>query len=108
MPGKVILIFLGPFKRPRKKLEITLQLSQKSKKKPKMNTNRNLKDYSCFIGAKTFEVISFATVWFYIIGLFYYIPSIVLMNLVIWLIILTRKKRQLGNLNETKNTQNKD
>lgn len=53
MPGKVILIFLGPFKRPRKKLEITLQLSQKSKKKPKMNTNRNLKDYSCFIGAKT-------------------------------------------------------
>ena len=54
--------------------------------------------------AKWFEVISIATVWFYIIGLFYYIPSIVLMNLVIWLIILTRMKRQLVNLNETKNT----
>jgi hypothetical protein len=54
--------------------------------------------------AKWFEVISIAIVWFYIIGLFYYIPSIVLMNLVIWLIILTRKKRQLVNLKETKNT----
>lgn len=54
--------------------------------------------------AKWFEIISIATVWFYIIGLFYYIPSIVLMNLVIWLIILTRKKRQRVNLQETKNT----
>jgi len=54
--------------------------------------------------AKWFEVISIAIVWFYIIGLFYYIPSIVLMNLVIWLIILTRKKRQLVNLKETKST----
>lgn len=58
--------------------------------------------------AKWFEVISIAIVWFYIIGLFYYIPSIVLMNLVIWLIILTRKKRQLVNLKETKSTWNKD
>src|SRR5690554_8143006 len=30
--------------------------------------------------AKWFEVISIAIVWFYIIGLFYYIPSIVLMR----------------------------
>lgn len=54
--------------------------------------------------AKWFEVISIAIVWFYIIGLFYYIPSIFLMNLVILLIFLTRKKRQLVNLKETKNT----
>jgi hypothetical protein len=54
--------------------------------------------------AKWFEIISIATVWFYIIGLFYYIPSIVLMNLVIWLIILRRRKRQRVNLQETKNT----
>lgn len=54
--------------------------------------------------ATWFEVISIAIVWFYIIGLFYYIPSIVLMNLVIWLIILTRNKRQLVNLKETKST----
>ena len=54
--------------------------------------------------AKWFEIISIATVWFYIIGLFYYIPSVVLMNLVIWLIVLTSRKRQRVNLKETKNT----
>ena len=54
MTSKVILIFFGAHsKGPKKKLEITLQLSQNAKKKPKMNNNRNLKDYSCFIGAKT-------------------------------------------------------
>lgn len=53
--------------------------------------------------AKWFEVISIATVWFYIIGLFYYIPSVVLMNLVIWLIIITKNKKQLVDLKETKN-----
>lgn len=54
MPSKVILIFFGPIqKAQKKKLEITLQLTQNLKKKQKMNTNRNLKGYSCFIGAKT-------------------------------------------------------
>ena len=47
--------------------------------------------------AKGFEIISIATVWFYIIGIFYYIPSVVLINLVIWLIILTSRKRQRVN-----------
>lgn len=57
--------------------------------------------------AKWFEIISIATVWFYIIGIFYYIPGIVLMNLVIWFIILTRKKnnvKQQVNSREIKNT----
>ena len=59
--------------------------------------------FGALTSAKWFEIISIATVWFYIIGLFYYIPGIILMYLVTWLIILTQKKKQRVNLKETKN-----
>ena len=45
-----------------------------------------------------FEIISIATLWFYIIGVFYYIPSLVLLNLTVGLINLIRKnKKPAGN-----------
>jgi hypothetical protein len=45
-----------------------------------------------------FELISIATLWFYIIGVFYYIPSVVVLNLIVGLINLTRKnKKPTGN-----------
>ena len=45
-----------------------------------------------------FEIISVATLWFYIIGVFYYIPSVLLLNLTIGLINLIRKnKKPAGN-----------
>jgi hypothetical protein len=42
--------------------------------------------------SKWFKLISMATVWFYIIGLFYYAPAIVMLNLIIELIHLIKKK----------------
>ena len=45
-----------------------------------------------------FELISIATLWFYIIGVFYYIPSVVVLNLIVGLINLIRKnKKPAGN-----------
>jgi hypothetical protein len=45
-----------------------------------------------------FELISIATLWFYIIGVFYYIPSVVVLNLIVGLINLIRKnKNPAGN-----------
>jgi hypothetical protein len=45
-----------------------------------------------------FEIISIATLWFYIIGVFYYIPSLLLLNLTAGLINLIRKnKKPAGN-----------
>ena len=41
-----------------------------------------------------FELISMATVWFYIIGLFYYIPAIVLLNLIIGVVNLIKKNKK--------------
>jgi hypothetical protein len=46
-----------------------------------------------------FEIISIATLWFYIIGVFYYIPSVVVLNLTVGLINLIRKnKKPAGNI----------
>lgn len=45
-----------------------------------------------------FEIISIATLWFYIIGVFYYIPSVVVLNMTVGLINLIRKnKKPAGN-----------
>lgn len=45
-----------------------------------------------------FELISIATLWFYIIGVFYYIPSVVVLNLTVGIINLIRKnKKPAGN-----------
>ena len=45
-----------------------------------------------------YELISIATLWFYIIGVFYYIPSVVVLNLIVGLINLIRKnKKPAGN-----------
>lgn len=45
-----------------------------------------------------FDIISIATLWFYIIGVFYYIPSLVLLNLTVGQINLIRKnKKPAGN-----------
>ena len=40
-----------------------------------------------------FDMASMATVWFYVIGLFYYIPALILLNLIIGLIKWTRKNK---------------
>ena len=40
-----------------------------------------------------FDMVSMATVWFYVIGLFYYIPALILLNLIIGLIKWTRKNK---------------
>jgi hypothetical protein len=40
-----------------------------------------------------FDVVSMATVWFYIIGLFYYIPALILLNLLIGVIKWIRKNK---------------
>lgn len=40
-----------------------------------------------------FEIISVATFWFYIIGVFYYIPSLVVLNLTVSLINLIAKNK---------------
>ena len=46
-----------------------------------------------------FEIISIATLWFYIIGVFYYIPSVIVLNLIVGLINLIRKsKKSAGNV----------
>lgn len=46
-----------------------------------------------------FELISIATLWFYIIGVFYYIPSVVVLNLTVGLLNLIRKnKKPAGNI----------
>jgi hypothetical protein len=45
-----------------------------------------------------FEIISIATLWFYIIGVFYYIPSLVLLNLTVGLInLIGKNKKPAGN-----------
>lgn len=41
-----------------------------------------------------FEVISIATLWFYIIGVFYYIPSVIVLNFTVGLINLIRKSKK--------------
>src|SRR5699024_2782696 len=41
-----------------------------------------------------FEIISIATLWFYIIGVFYYIPSVVVLNMTVGLINLIRKNKK--------------
>jgi hypothetical protein len=40
-----------------------------------------------------FDVVSMATLWFYIIGLFYYIPALILLNLLIGVIKWIRKNK---------------
>ena len=40
-----------------------------------------------------FDVVSMATLWFYIIGLFYYIPALILLNLIIGVIKWIRKNK---------------
>jgi hypothetical protein len=45
------------------------------------------------LGTEWFDMVSMATVWFYIIGLFYYIPALILLNLIIGLIKWIRKNK---------------
>ncbi len=40
-----------------------------------------------------FDVVSMATVWFYVIGLFYYIPALILLNLIIGVVKWIRKNK---------------
>jgi len=41
-----------------------------------------------------FELIGMATVWFYLVGLIYYIPAVILLNLIIGLIIFISKNKK--------------
>jgi hypothetical protein len=45
-----------------------------------------------------FEIASVTTLWFYIIGIFYYIPSVILLNLTVGLInLISKNEKPAGN-----------
>ena len=50
-----------------------------------------------YSNTKWFEIISTATLWYSVIGIFYYVPFLILLNIIIILINLIRKKKPAHN-----------